>query len=178
METERLFLRELNENDNEPLFSVLADSDIMEHYPYIFDEKRVHGWITKNIERYRIFGFGLWAIVLKETGKMIGDCGITMQNINGFIRPEIGYHVNKNFQRRGFATESAKKCRDWVFENTPFRVVYSYMKKSNVAASAVAKAAGMSKIEEYTDEEGKITEVYAISWDEWILLQHMPSKKQ
>ena len=89
LETKRLFLRELTEDDYEPLFSVLADSDIMMHYPYTFDESRVRGWIAKNRERYRAFGFGLWAVVLKETGEMIGDCGITMQNINGFIRPGI-----------------------------------------------------------------------------------------
>lgn len=43
LETKRLFLRELTEDDYEPLFSVLADSDIMMHYPYTFDESRVRG---------------------------------------------------------------------------------------------------------------------------------------
>ena len=75
---------------------MLADSDIMRHYPYTFDERRVRGWISKNIERYRDFGFGLWAVVLKETGGMIGDCGITMQFINGRIKPEIGYHLHRD----------------------------------------------------------------------------------
>lgn len=168
LKTERLWLRELTDADYEPLFSVLADSDIMQHDPYTFDEKRVRGRIAKNRERYRVFGSGLWAVVLQETGEMIGDCGITMQNIDGFIRPEIGYHIGKNFQRRGFATEAAKKCRDWVFENTPFGMVYSYMKKQNVPSSAVEKAIGMHKIDEYTDAEGERTEVYAISREAWM----------
>ena len=168
LETKRLYLRELTEDDYEPLYAVLADSDIMKHYPYTFDEKRVRGWIAKNIERYRVFGFGLWAVVLKETGEMIGDCGVTMQNIDGFIKPEIGYHIRKDFQRRGFATEAAKACRDWVFENTPFGVVYSYMKKDNAPSSAVARAIGMRKVDEYTDDEGEITEVYAISRKDWL----------
>ncbi len=77
IETERLSLREMNESDFEALYAVLADSDIMEHYPYTFDEKRVMNWIEKNRERYKIFGFGLWAVILKATGKMIGDCGLT-----------------------------------------------------------------------------------------------------
>ncbi len=68
-ESERLYLREMTEEDYEPLYSVLADSDIMRHYPYTFDEARVRGWTAKNIERYRVFGFGLWAVVLKETGR-------------------------------------------------------------------------------------------------------------
>ena len=59
IETERLILRELREEDFEALFSVLADSDIMRHYPYTFDEKRVRNWIAKNRARYGVWGFGL-----------------------------------------------------------------------------------------------------------------------
>ena len=43
IETERLLLREMTEQDYEALYAVLADSDIMQHYPYTFDEKRVRG---------------------------------------------------------------------------------------------------------------------------------------
>ena len=89
IETERLYLREMNESDYQSLFKVLADPDIMQYYPYAFDEQRVHQWIEDNIERYRVFGFGLWAVCLKETGEMIGDCGLTMQNINDFISDMI-----------------------------------------------------------------------------------------
>ena len=46
IETERLILREMNEEDFDDLYCVLADSDIMQHYPYTFDEKRVRGWIV------------------------------------------------------------------------------------------------------------------------------------
>ena len=66
--TSRLILRKMNTDDYDALYAVLADSDTMQHYPYSFDEKRVRGWIDRNIERYRIFGFGLWAVCLKESG--------------------------------------------------------------------------------------------------------------
>ena len=103
IETERLILREMCAGDYDALYAVLADPDIMCHYPYAFDECRVRGWITKNIERYRTFGFGLWAVVLKSDGEMIGDCGLTIQNINGALKPEIGYHIRKDCQRTGSA---------------------------------------------------------------------------
>ena len=83
IETQRLILREMGEWDYEALYRILADSDIMQHYPYTFDEGRVRNWIARNRERYRTFGFGLWAVCLKEAGEMIGDCGLTMQLING-----------------------------------------------------------------------------------------------
>ncbi len=162
IETERLFLREMNEDDYDALYSVLADSDIMQHYPYTFDEKRVKSWIEKNVERYRVFGFGLWAVCLKETGEMIGDCGLTMQNINGTICPEIGYHIRHDCQRKGYAKEAASAVRDWAFESTPFRALYSYMKKENVASAATAQSIGMEKIDEYPDSDQKLTLVYAL----------------
>ena len=129
LETKRLFLREMTPDDFDALYSVLADSDIMRHYPYTFDEARVRNWINKNIERYRVFGFGLWAVCLKLTGEMIGDCGLTMQNINGTVLPEIGCHIAKAYQRQGYAKEAAKAVLDWRFNNTAFGTVYSCMKK-------------------------------------------------
>lgn len=57
IETKRLFLREMTPDDFGALYAVLADSDIMQHYPYTFDTVRVRNWINKNIDRYQVFGF-------------------------------------------------------------------------------------------------------------------------
>ncbi|MBQ3041231.1 MAG: GNAT family N-acetyltransferase [Clostridia bacterium] len=167
IETERLFLREMKESDFDALYKVLADSDIMQHYPYTFDENRVINWIQRNIERYRIFGFGLWAVCLKETGEMIGDCGITLQLIDGQIKPEIGYHIRADKQRNGYAKEAAIAVRDWTFNNTPFQIVYSYMKYTNEPSVKTAISYGCKQVDEYKDDENEITKVFAISKDQW-----------
>lgn len=167
IETERLFLREMDENDFDALYEVLADADIMQHYPYTFDENRVRNWIQRNIERYRIFGFGLWAVCLKETGEMIGDCGITLQLIDGQIKPEIGYHIRADKQRNGYAKEAAIAVRDWTFNNTPFQIVYSYMKYTNEPSVKTAISYGCKQVDEYKDDENEITKVFAISKDQW-----------
>ena len=168
VETERLYLREMTENDFEALNKVLADSDIMQHYPYKFDEARVRNWIQRNMDRYRIFGFGLWAVCLKETGEMIGDCGLTMQMINGQIKPEIGYHIRADKQRKGYAKEAAAAVRDWTFHNTPFRMIYSYMKHTNVPSCKTAISFGCKQVDEVEDDVNEITKVFAISRDEWM----------
>lgn len=170
LETKRLFLRDMTNSDFDALYKVLSDSDIMQHYPYTFDEKRVRGWIDKNIERYKIFGFGLWAVCLKETGEMIGDCGLTMQLINGQIKPEIGYHIRKDCQMRGYAKEAATAVRDWAFKNTPFNIIYSYMKKSNTASCKTAMSWGCKQVDEFKDNENEITLVFAVSRKEWMCL--------
>lgn len=167
IETERLILREMTFGDFDALYAVLADSDIMKHYPYTFDEARVRGWIEKNILRYKVFGFGLWAVCFRESGEMIGDCGLTMQNVNGQILPEIGYHIARKYQHRGFASEAARAVRDWTFMNLPFGSVYSYMKGANAASSAVARANGMTFLYDFTDDEGEQTVVYGIDRDSW-----------
>ena len=168
LETERLCLREMTENDFEALNKVLADSDIMQHYPYVFDEARVRNWIQRNMDRYRIFGFGLWAVCLKKTGEMIGDCGLTMQLINGQIKPEIGYHIRADKQRKGYAKEAAIAVRDWTFNNTPFNIVYSYMNYANEPSAKTAVSYGCKPVDEFFDDKNVLTKVFAISRDEWI----------
>lgn len=167
LETERLILRELTADDFSDLFAVLSDPETMRHYPKPFDEEKVRNWIAWNRENYRVFGFGLWAVTLKDTGELIGDCGITMQNINTQIKPEIGYHIRRDHWRKGYASEAAQKCRDWLFENTPFQMVYSYCKYTNTASGATALANGMRFVGEFENEADKISKVFAISRDEW-----------
>lgn len=140
----------------------------MQHYPYTFDEARVRNWICKNMERYRVFGFGLWAVCLRSTAGMIGDCGLTMQNINGAILPEIGYHIARAHQHQGYAAEAARAVRDWCFTHTPFGMVCSYMKKTNIPSAATARANGMTLMEAFVDGEGEQTVVYGISRAEWL----------
>jgi len=167
LETQRLSLREMNQNDFDALYAVLADSDIMEHYPYTFDEVRVRNWITRNMERYQQDGFGLWAVVLKETGEMIGDGGITMQNIHGTMLPEIGYHIRADQQRKGYATEAAAACIRYAFENFDFPAVYSYMRYTNIPSQRTAMKNGMKFVGEYEDPDNTYTRVYVINRKEW-----------
>ena len=104
---------------------------------------------------------------MKETGEMIGDCGLTMQLINGQIKPEIGYHIRKDQQRKGYAKEAAIAVRDWTFNNTPFHIVYSYMKYTNVPSYKTAISCGCKQVDVFEDDENEITKVFAISREEW-----------
>ena len=166
IETRRLFLREMTESDFAALRAVLSDPLAMAHYPAPLSDEKVRGWIAWNLDNYAAYGFGLWAVCLKPTGEVIGDCGVTMQRIRGRIRPEIGYHIRRDLWRRGYAKEAAAACRDYIFENTPFRTVYSYMNRANAASSATARAIGMRLVDRY-EEAGEPTDVYAVTRTEW-----------
>ena len=168
LETERLFLREMTEADYDALYAVLADREIMAHYPYVFDEARVRAWIERNRNRYKDNGFGLWAVCLKETGEMIGDCGLTLQPIDGNMLPEIGYHIRRDCQRKGYAREAAAAVRDWAFTHTPYDALYSYCKYTNVPSFRTAEAIGMCFWKEYPDEANEITHVSILTRAQWL----------
>lgn len=163
IETDRLFLREMNMDDFDALYAVLADRDIMKHYPYTFDEEHVREWIRRNMNRYKENGFGLWAVCLKDTGEMIGDCGLTLQNIEGEMLPEIGYHIRADQQRKGYAREAAAAVRDWAFANTDYPKLYSYCKYTNTGSIRTAESIGMKFEKEYPDEANGITHVSSLS---------------
>ncbi|BBK76713.1 MULTISPECIES: GNAT family N-acetyltransferase [Clostridium] len=170
IETNRLILREYTLDDFDNLYEIVSDPETMRHYPKPFDEERTRDWIEWNLENYKNYGFGLWVVTLKETGEFIGDCGISIQNIDGELLPEIGYHIHKKYWRRGFGSEAARAVRDWAFENTDYNCIYSYMKYTNVGSYSTAIANGMRKVKEYQDEKNKISYAYAITRDEWKLL--------
>ena len=157
LETDRLILREYVTEDFEDLFEILSDTETMQHYPAPFDEDRTRNWINWNLDNYKKYGFGLWAVVLKETGEFIGDCGITIQDIDGELLPEIGYHIHKKYWRKGFAKEAARAVRDWVFLNTQYDIIYSYIKYTNVGSYSTAIANGMKKVKEYPDPKNTIS---------------------
>lgn len=170
IETNRLILREYTLDDFDNLYEIVSDPETMRHYPKPFDEERTRDWIEWNLENYKNYGFGLWVVTLKETGEFIGDCGISIQNIDWELLPEIGYRIHKKYWRRGFGSEAARAVRDWAFENTDYNCIYSYMKYTNVGSYSTAIANGMRKVKEYKDEKNKISYAYAITRDEWKLL--------
>ena len=55
-------------DDFDALYEIMSDAETMQHYPAPFDEARTRRWIEWNLENYSQYGFGLWAVVLKETG--------------------------------------------------------------------------------------------------------------
>ena len=167
LETDRLVLREMGPDDYEALLAVLGDPDNMRYYPYTFDEKRVRGWIGWNMERYGEDGFGLWAVCLKRTGEMIGDCGLTLQNIDGEMLPEIGYHIRRDCQRKGYAREAARAVRDWAFEHTDYPALYSYCESANMPSFLTAEAVGMRFVKECPNESGGSHRVSGITREAW-----------
>ena len=110
IKTERLFLREMTEQDFDALYVVLSDSDIMRHYPYTFDEKRVPGRTNENMERYNTFGFGLWAVCLKESGEMIGNCGLIIRPLTDRYESRSATVFERTGKERKMPGKPPRRC--------------------------------------------------------------------
>lgn len=144
LETSRLILREFSADDAEALALVLSDAETMRFYPAPLDRAGVEAWIARNLERYAKDGHGLWAMMVKSTGEVIGDCGLTMQNVGGVREVEIGYHVRRDHWGRGLASEAAGACRDFGFEHLPVGRLISLIRPENLPSRRVAEKNGMT----------------------------------
>lgn len=169
IETEQLTLRELTMDDFDAWYQILSDKETMQYYPNEFDKDGTRTWINWTLDNYSKYGFGLWAVILKKSNEFIGDCGITMQNIyhDGNLFPEIGYHINKRFWSNGYASQAAKACLGYVFQNTNHDEVFSYQKATNIPSRRVAEKMGMSLRKEYSDHLNIKTSVYSITRTEF-----------
>ena len=152
LETERLVLREMIPSDYAALCKILQDEHVMYAYEHAFSDDEVIEWLNNQINRYRNYGFGLWACILKENNEFIGQCGLTIQKINKKIHNsyellEIGYLFNKNYWHYGFASEAAISCKNYAFEVLKENRVYSIIRDNNISSQNVAIRNGMKIID-------------------------------
>lgn len=145
VETERLYLREMTEDDLPALRNILQDPKAMYAYEHAFSEEEVRAWLANQRRRYEEDGFGLWAVVLRQTGEMIGQCGLTWQDKGDGTRGvEVGYLFQRAFWRQGYATEAAVACREYAFQELGVKEVCSIIRDNNLSSQAVARRNGMA----------------------------------
>lgn len=144
METGRLLLRHLQLDDLDDLAAIVGDPAGMRHYPHPFTRPETRDWILRNRARYAEHGHGLWAVILKETGEFVGDCGLTIQTLEGVDELEVGYHIKRSHWRRGLATEAALACRDFAFDALNRDRLVCITSPGNFASRGVAEKLGMT----------------------------------
>jgi len=145
IETERLYLRQYEDDDFTSLYAIFSDPETMSYYPAPFSIQKTRDWIKRNQERYVTDGFGLWAICLKGTNEVIGDCGLVKQIIDNRVEVEIGYHIHKKLWGNGFASEAANACKTYGFHQLGLKKMVSIIDPDNLASIRVADKIGFTK---------------------------------
>ena len=161
LETNRLILREMTLNDQESLLKVFSNPEAMQFYPKPFDRQMTQTWIERNMQRYSQDGFGLWALVLKESGECIGDCGLVVQEVDGVEEVEVGYHVRRDLWGKGYATEAAQCCQVYGFNRLGFKKLISLIHPANIASRRVAEKNAMRLVKELNWKD-RLVYVYVI----------------
>jgi ribosomal-protein-alanine N-acetyltransferase len=144
IETNRLLLREFVPEDIDALAAVISDAETMRFYPEPRDRAGVESWIERNRRRYREVGYGLWAMVLKSSGELIGDCGLARQIVDGVDEIEIGYHVRRVLWGLGLAPYAAGACLDYGFERLQADHLIALIRPENLPSRRVAEKVGLS----------------------------------
>ena len=135
----------MDENDIPSLKDILQDDEVMYAYGHSFTDADVDEWLHRQMERYEMWGFGLWAMVLKSSGVMIGQAGLAMQPCEEREVLEIGYLLNKTYWHCGYAREAAAACREYAFKVLNTGEVCSIIREDNTASIRVAESIGMKK---------------------------------
>ncbi len=143
LRTERLLLRELTLADTGDLCEIMQDPQAMTAYERTYDTPQVEEWIRRNMARYRQDGAGLWAVVRRQDGVLLGQCGLVYQQVEGLAFWEVGYLFKRRFWHQGYATEAARACRDYAFSTLGAPAVYSIVKHNNLPSQRVAQRNGM-----------------------------------
>ena len=162
LETERLALRVMRPEDCVPLSQILSDSETMSYYPQPYDTEGVREWIVRNVSRHALYGGGLWAMVLRKSGEVVGDCGLTFQQAGDRWELEVGYHVNRRCWGQGLATEAARACLDYGFAHYSVSRLIALIRPENRASCRVAEKNGMRIVEEIR-RAGLAHYVYAVT---------------
>jgi RimJ/RimL family protein N-acetyltransferase len=149
LESNRLVLRPMLESDFDLLYRIFTDLKVMatfNHPP--FTHEQMERWLKRNLDHQNEFGYGLFSVILKETGELIGDCGLEQMEDMGAA--ELGYDFRSDFWNQGYATEAALAVRDYAFDVLGLPQLISLIRAGNLASKRVAEKVGMTLIEEFT----------------------------
>ena len=188
LQTERLILRRLQEEDFPDLAEMLQDRTVMTAWGRPLDRREVRLWLDNQYDRYRLYGFGEMAIIHRETGEFLGQAGLIMQHFHGNFGLEIAYMLKPRHWGHGYATEAAAALRRYAFERLGAGQVCCSIRDDNFASAQVARRLGMA-VEDAADKRvlgrdfrhllfvSRRPAVLVVDYDEeWpVLFQHLQS---
>lgn len=164
LSTARLTLRELTVGDAADLYRIHREEGVWKYFlgspPASVAEERA--FIERHLRNYQQHGFGFWATVLRETGELVGRCGLLAQEVDGRKETEIAYLLSPRFWGRGLASGAARGLRDYGFQTLGCPRLVSLILPENAASKRVAIAAGL-RLEKNTAFAGREVEVYSVT---------------
>lgn len=148
--TKRCMIRELTLDDMDALFELYEDKEVTTFTESLFDREEETDYQRAYINNmYRYFGYGIWLVFHKETGKLIGRAGLEHREYGDELELELGYLIGTKYQRQGYATEVCRAIIDYAEHEICAYGVNCLIEEENTASIALAKKLGFSFLEHY-----------------------------
>jgi RimJ/RimL family protein N-acetyltransferase len=136
--------------DLDALHLIFADPKVMASFGgQLFSRAQMEQWLQRNLDHQTRFGYGLFSVILKTKGALIGDCGLEQMDVDGQSIAELGYDFRSAYWNQGFATEAAIAVRDYAFDVLQLPELISLIRVGNIASKRVAEKIGMKCISEF-----------------------------
>lgn len=134
IETDRCFLREMTMEDLDALYQLYEEPEITRYMEGLYEDREKEEEYTRAYinNMYRFYGYGMWLVIEKETGKIIGRAGLNNVDIHGEPALEMGYMVGNPYQNQGYATEVCEGILQFAAEATEFKMINCLIQKENV----------------------------------------------
>lgn len=161
LETDRLRIRETTIRDVDEFYRLYADPEMTRYMEGLFenpeDEKKYQKDYIDKV--YSLMGFGVWTIVRKEDGAVIGRAGYSVRN--GFDEIELGFLIGTRYQRRGYCLEACRAILDYGRDMLLFGRVMTLVKAENLVSIHICEKLGFKKTESVEVEE----DIYGGTYD-------------
>lgn len=160
-ETKRLIIRESKVSDVDDFYRIYAKPGMTDYTEALFpdpeDEKKYMADYIREI--YGFYGYGIWTVISRETGEIIGRAGVTMRE--GYDYPEIGYVIDKDCQGRGLAYEACKAIIEYTKTHIETDRILALSQRDNVAGNGLLLKLGFT-CEEEVMERGILYQKYCL----------------
>jgi ribosomal-protein-alanine N-acetyltransferase len=159
-ETERLYLREIRVEDAEQAYLLNLDPEVIRYTGDVaFASVGEARSFLENYDHYRVYGFGRWAVIHKQSGDFLGWCGL--KYTKALDEYDIGFRFFKKHWSQGYATEAALACLSLGFSRWKMPRVVGRVMEDNQASIRVLQKIGLHYVAPY-DFEGERGLIYAI----------------
>ena len=168
-ETERLQFRKLEIRDFEvwqELFFDETTKKMLGMQAFKTPKECCEKWFEWTFHRYKNNLGGQNILLEKSTGKIIGQAGLLVREVNGNQEIEIAYSILRNHRRNGFALEAIRKCKDFAFENNFHERLISIIHPENINSKKVALKNGMT-FKKQIEYSGNMMDVFEIKKSDW-----------
>lgn len=155
LETEHCYVRESCEEDVEAFYRIYKEPEVTRYTEGLYEHAvSERAYIREYIEKvYAYFEFGIWTVVLKESGEIIGRAGLSVRE--GFEVPELGYVFGVPWQGKGLAKEVCEGILKYAEEELEMTRLQVLIQPGNEASVKLAQRLGFKQVEE-TEVEGKL----------------------